>query len=154
MMSKKEEAKTQEKPTPQIKPTTLELAETKRCNWCITPEPDHTIQDMLAREYWGHISERLLPGDFIEAVPEDRSYVATFLVLGRDKGWALVKILSYVETYDKGEGSNLPDGFTISFVPAHKWRVVDSTGAVISKDHDDKKEAQKWLRDHVKNFKK
>jgi hypothetical protein len=143
-----------ERPTPQIKPTTLELAETKRNLWCVQPENDHTIDDMLSRDYWAHISQQILPGDFIEAVPGDRSYVAKFIVLGRDKGWALVKLLSYVEIYDRDDGTELPDGYIINFIPAQKWRVVSRTGDVLSKNHEEKADANKWLKEHLKNFKK
>jgi len=134
--------------TLKLSPVNIEQAEAIRMVWSVMPDPEVTVDDMLKPDYWAHVAMKLRPGDRIEAMPADRNYLAKFIVLGRDRLWAKVVLISYVVVYDKDEVP-ADEGYIVSFVPSQKWRVVKGND-VLTKDHDDKQSALVWLKEHRK----
>ena len=139
---------------PQLMPNSIEEAAQKRNIWQITPEPGVTVDDILKKEYWAHTSGCLTPGDRIEAIPQDRSYYAEFIVLGKDKHWATVKLLGpVIQIFENQEEAEAvaDTGYTVAFAGPHKWRVVrNNDKQVMSKGHDSREQAEAWLKEFKK----
>ena len=130
------------------KPTSIFEATYKRTVWCVTPPSDVEPKDLLESDYWAHVAKRFTAGDRIEAVPEDRHYFAEFFVLAAATNWAKVVLLRE-ETLIKDNETSVTDGYSIGFAGPHKWRVTMGSD-VLSKGHDDRGSAAKWLEEHLK----
>lgn len=133
------------------KPTNIENAEYARTVYQVKPEISVTVKDMLEPDYWAHVAKTLRAGDRIEAVPEDRHYFAEFFVLAASTNWAKLVLLRET-TLIKDNEKSVTDGFSIGFAGPHKWRVTRGQ-EVLSKGHDDKDAAARWLSDHLKDLK-
>ena len=128
------------------KPTNLEEDVVARKIWCVTPEVAVTVKDMLNPKYWAHVARMLRAGERIEAVPADRHYFAEFFVLGASDNWAQV-ILLRETVLIKDNKQTTSGGYTVGWNATDKWRVTQD-GNVLTTGHDDKKAAEKWLKEH------
>ena len=126
----------------------------------IYPERGTTIEDMLTRDYWQHMGREFKPLDKIEAVAEDGTWYAELLVLACDRLWAKVHLLGKWELTTQDVSASQAElrlqDFTIRFIPAKKWCVLDKpktpgTPPGYLKDQcASKEDAEIWLRGHVK----
>ena len=132
------------------RPTNVEEAVAARNIWQVKPEIAAKVEDLLNPDYWAHVARRFRAGDRIEAVPDDRHYFAEFFVLAASSNWAKVILLRH-EVLIKDNETTMTDGFSIGFAGAHKWRVTRGD-EILSKGHDDKTAASKWLADHMKEL--
>lgn len=132
------------------KPTNIEESTYARSIYQVKPEISATVKDLLEPDYWAHVAKQLRAGDRIEAVPDDRHYYAEFFVLAASTNWAKLILLREV-TLIKDNEKTVTDGFEIGFAGPHKWRVTMGSD-VISKGHDDKDSAAKWLAEHLKDI--
>lgn len=132
------------------KPTNIEEAVAARNIWQVKPEIAVTVEDLLNPDYWAHVARRMRAGDRVEAVPDDRHYFAEFFVLAASSNWAKLVLIREV-TIIKDNEKIVMDGFQIGFGGAHKWRVTRGE-EVLSKGHDDKDSATKWLAENMKEL--
>ncbi len=133
------------------RPTNLEESTYARTIWQVKPEINVTVKDLLNPDYWAHVARHLRAGDRIEAIPDDRHYFAEFFVLAASTNWAKLVLLRE-KTIIKDNDRTVTDGFSVAFAGAHKWRVTRGS-EILSKDHDDKASASKWLADNMKDLK-
>ena len=132
------------------KPTNIEEAVAARNIWQVKPEIAVTVEDLLKPEYWAHVARRMRAGDRVEAVPDDRHYFAEFFVLAASSNWAKLVLLREV-TIIKDNEQIVSEDFMVAFAGAHKWRVTRGD-EVLSKGHDDKDSATKWLAENMKEL--
>ncbi len=132
------------------RPTTISESSYASITWHVQPEIAVTVEDLLDPGYWAHVANRMKAGHRIIAVPDDRHYFAEFFVLAASTNWAKVVLLrekTLIEDNEKTE----TEGYLIGFAGAHKWRVTRGA-EVISKGHDDKDAAAKWLAENLKDL--
>ena len=132
------------------KPTIIEEAPVARNVWHVEPEVAVTVKDMLDSDYWAHVASRIRAGDRIEAVPSDRHYFAEFFVVAASSNWVKLKLLREI-TLIKDNDTTRSGDFVIKFAGRHKWR-VERGSEILSKDHDDKELAEKWLEENKSNL--
>jgi len=133
------------------RPTNIEESTYARTVWQVKPEIAATVKDLLDPDYWAHVARRFRAGDRVEAIPDDRHYYAEFFVLAASTNWAKLILLREVTLIEDNE-KTVTDGFSIGFGGAHKWRVTRGD-EILSKGHDDKDSAAKWLADNLKDLK-
>ena len=122
-------------------------AEYVRTVWAVKPEPGTTVEDLKQKEYWSHVAKTVSVGDRIEAVPEDNSWFAEFLIKAKTEVDVTVILLRYVSTEEKAAAND--DEFTIMFAGGAKWRVSrKSDKAVLSENHQTRELAEAWLKEH------
>ena len=129
------------------KPTSIEESTYARTIYQVKPEISVTVKDLLEPDYWAHVAKRLRAGDRIEAIPDDRHYYAEFFVLAASTNWAKLVLLREI-TLIKDNEKSVTDGFSIGFAGPHKWRVTRGE-EILSKGHDDKDSAARWLTEHL-----
>lgn len=127
------------------KVTDLKLAEYKRNVWSYRPV-GVTVKDMLDPTFWAHVSNKLVPGDQVEAFAQDGSFYAEFIVLASKHAWVKVELLQLHEfggkTKDDGE-------HLIKWSGGAKWRVIrKADGEVLQSGLQSKELAQEWLDKH------
>ena len=132
------------------RPTNIEEAVAARNVWQVKPEIAVTVKDLLDPNYWAHVARRMRAGDRVEAVPDDRHYFAEFFVLAASSNWVKLVLMREV-TLIKDNEKTVTEGFTVAFAGAHKLRVTRGD-EVLSKGHDDKEAASKWLADNLKDL--
>jgi len=132
------------------RPTNIEQASYECNTWQVKPEINAKPKDLLDPNYWAHVAGRMRAGDRVEAVPDDRHYYAEYFVLAASKNWAKLVLMREV-TLIKDNDKTVSEGFTVEFAGNHKWRVREGS-SVISKGHDDKDAASKWLAEHMKDI--
>ena len=121
------------------------------------PEQGTSAEDLLVRNYWAHIAKGLKPLDKIEAVAKDGTWYAEYLVLGCDRMWAKVVMLSKVNlsTADVSASQAL-DNFDIKHVAGQKWCVYTKpenkadAPALLKSGCPDREDARVWLLGHIK----
>ena len=133
------------------KPTIIDESTYARTIWCVKPEISVTVKDMLSPDYWAHVARSMRAGDRVEAIPDDRHYFAEFFVLAASTNWAKLILLREIPLIKDNEEVQT-DGFAVKFAGAHKWRVTRGK-EILSKGHDDKDSAAKWLADNLKDLK-
>lgn len=119
--------------------------------WSVKPKHGTTIEQMLDPAYWAHTSRRLRPLDRLEAVSEDGSWYAEFIVLSQGDNWARVHVLRRVELADSTpiEDANHEVKWG---GPARNFMVVRrSDSAILVKDLASAQVAGDWIRDFVGN---
>lgn len=114
----------------------------------VKPEMDTPIDAMLDQSYWAHVASKMQPGDLIEIVPEDRSYIAELFV--RDAGHLYAKVALKSHTVFGKADSKTPDGYEVKWHGPHaKYAVL--LGADKLKDgFVDKAEANAWIAEFKK----
>lgn len=128
-------------------------AEYVRTVWAVKPEPGTTVEDLKQKEYWSHVAKTVSVGDRIEAVPEDNSWFAEFLIKAKTEVDVTVILLRYVSTEEKAAAND--DEFTIMFAGGAKWRVLrNSDKAILIDKLDSRDEAAAWLNKYIAENKK
>lgn len=136
-----------------ILPGRMKLAEYERQDWVVNAEFGTNIQDVLDPAYWAHVASRFKPYDHIEVRSEDGSWIAKFLVLGCDRTWAKIHLLSEhkLTTTDISLSQAIKKHDAQWRGPEHKWSVIRlSDKEVIKVKFDSKEEANRWIVEHEK----
>lgn len=151
---------TERKPPEALNGHRRKAAEFERSIHRIYPERGTLPEDLLRRDYWAHLGRELKPLDKIEAIAEDGTWYAEYLVLGCDRLWAKVHLLSSHDLTTQDVSATQAElseaDFTVKFVPAKKWCVLDKPTTVgtppgyLKDQCQTKQEAQEWLRGHIK----
>jgi hypothetical protein len=108
---------------------------------------DEAVAAMRDPAFWANVSTRMHANDRIEAMPEDGSYFAEFMVRSAGPNWAHVEVLrqhafiSAESVVAKAKDAEVNWGG-----PAHKWRVQrPSDKAVLKSGFDTPDQANSWL---------
>lgn len=132
-----------------LHPTRLAQSEMARNQWNVSPEYGTPYEALLDPAYWAHVSAKLRRGDIITALSEDNSYFAEYIVLEPDKLRAEVALLTHVDLAANSKfNAEVPKGFEIKFRGPCKWSVLRGTDVL--KEGMTRKEADAWLKDHVR----
>lgn len=117
---------------------------------------------LLVPEYWINVAGRLRRYDEIRAVADDDTFDVLLTVARVEHAvgsvpYAKMRVLRYWEPSHDEDTSEARDealaetagGFTVSFAPKHRWRVVDPGGNVVMKGLETEAAAQDWLAGHL-----
>ena len=109
-----------------------------------------TVADMLKRDYWAHVAQRMRPGTKIAVLTEDKRLYAEFIVFALGSTWAEVRQLGTEINVDKlVAGSGVADDFIIRDLGLiKKWGVIRvSDGREVKADGSLETEdaARAWL---------
>jgi hypothetical protein len=118
---------------------------------------DHetTLEDILRPGFWAHHTNVLRVDDLIDILSADGGMDVQVRVIGKGIGLVNVRpIRVWVREQEAAvEGpvlTEVPDGYTINFAPAQRWRVMtNEPHMIISKDHQTKSDAIKAALEHA-----
>lgn len=134
----------------QLAPRSFEADDIVRNTWHAKPEFETPMDAMLDPAYWAHVSAKLRRGDIINALPDDNSYFAQFLVV--DVGKLYAKVVKTPMCFEIKPAQMLnvevPKGYEVKFRGPRKWSVLRGTDVL--KEDMEKSDAERWLSDHVK----
>ncbi len=121
----------------------------------VIPAEKHTVEDTLKPEYWANVTDKIQITDRIEAIWEDNSIFAEYIVTDVGPTWAKVILINEVDL-TKAKVSTPPEKpseYKISFGGNLLRHVVVrlSDGKRISEDHATSEAAEQWLSDHKKS---
>jgi hypothetical protein len=120
------------------------------------PEHTDTFTDTLKADYWKHVARFLKPGSIIQAVWEDNSLFAEYLVLDVQEGGTGAKVAALRKEplicFDDGIYVGKDTDFRIEFGGNfHKWRAVrTSDGEVVIKQALSQLDCQNRLAEYRK----
>lgn len=108
---------------------------------------DEAVNAMKDPAFWANVSTRMHPNDRIEAMPEDGSYFAEFMVRSAGPNWAHVEALRTVAFVSAESVVARVKDLKVEWGgPAHKHRVVRvSDKAVLKHGFDTPEQANEWL---------
>lgn len=132
--------------------------EFQRTIWVATSLENTIPEDLLAPEYWAHVSAMLKPWDRIEVRANDGSWLAELLVLESARNWARVHILNAYKltTTDmamtQAEIRGKYADFRIEHMGPHeKWCVIRrSDNQKIHEGAENNDSARAWLDARIK----
>jgi len=132
------------------------LAETSFNTHRAMPEYTDKFEDTLKADYWKHVARTMRAGDIIQAVWEDNTLYAEYLVLQVLEGGVGAKVANLHKVplvcFDEGVFVDNGTQYKIEFAGNfHKWRVIRlSDGEVISAKHLSEHEARNSLHEYRK----
>jgi hypothetical protein len=115
-----------------------------------------TMEEVSIPGNWANVFSKVNAHDEVIVTPEDLSWRLHLLVIDKGVGWvktALLHAIDLTKITAKQPVVELPsevpedapappDGYTVNFAPAHKWRVMtNDPHLVVSKDHKTRAEA-------------
>lgn len=122
-----------------------------------------TMEDVSVPGNWANVFSKVNVDDEVIVSPEDRTWRLHLLVTETGVGWvktALLHAIDLTKTVAKkklveqpgevpDDAPMPPDGYTVNFAPAHKWRAMtNDPQMVVSKDHRTRAEAIQAAIDH------
>jgi hypothetical protein len=121
-------------------------------------QPEHTdkFEDTLKADYWKHVARNMRPGDKIEAVWEDNSLYAEYLVLVVMEGGVGAKVAllrkEILVCFDDGVFVDNGTQYKIEFAGNfHKFRIIRvSDGEVVGSKYGSELEARNALHEYRK----
>lgn len=134
-----------------LSPISLKPAESSRNVWRVTAALGTQRKDFQNPNYWAHVSNKLKPNDLIEAIAEDGSFYATFIVRNCDRTWARVCELDYTDLnpapLSKEELSKIRDEYDIKLRGPKGWCVIRrQTNNVMHEGCHSREDAEDWLK--------
>lgn len=123
-----------------------------------------TMEDVAIPGNWANVFSKVSLHDEVIVVPEDRTWRLHLLVTEIGVGLvktALLHAIDLTKAVAKQKPVELPndvaedapqppDGYTVNFAPAHKWRAMtNDPHMVISKDHRTRAEAVQAAHAHA-----
>lgn len=122
-----------------------------RTIFAVKPEFGVTVEDMLKPEYWTHVAQQLRPLCRIEAVAEDGSWFAEFMVISTSKLAANVSLMRHVLLSEVKPSADGDTHFAKWAGPSAKYRVVrKSDNAAIKDGFDTQAQALIWIAENIK----
>lgn len=143
---------TEEKKLTTLMPARMKLAEYERQDWVVNAEEGTKISDILEPNYWAHVAAKFKPYDAIEVRAEDGSWIANFIVLGCDRNWAKVHLLSEHMLSTADVSLTQATKHLVKWRgPEHKWSVIRlSDSQVLKTSFTSKDDACRWVIEHEK----
>ena len=139
-----------------LKPGRFELTEHANQDKTITVEEGTKLSDLEVPAFYSNVAVQLRPYDHIRVRIDTGEWYAELLVLSCGKNWAKVKVLNKYDLESKDTLLQGPDlsGYEVKYRgPHHKHSVVRvSDSEVIKDEFSDKREAEAWLLDYVKQL--
>lgn len=132
---------------PQIKPSEIALAESKRNVWaCVVPN-NITVEALQSPDFWPLVADRFSRRDLITAQPEDGRWWCELLVRDCGSNYAVITLLRKIDlpplhprTVDA-----LPAGHTCEFLgPERLWGILRGS-EVLRSEFKTKAEACQWI---------
>lgn len=132
-----------------MKPTQIFTAENSNVVFYLPVEPGTTIEDVLAPEFWAHVSRRMSPGNRIEIFAQD--FWAMLIVRSAGKVDAVVQVLQHVELGDAKAATATGSLYDVVWrSPTRKWGVIRiSDKAVVKEDIQTKEQALEWVKNRA-----
>lgn len=128
----------------------FKLAQYDRNEYVLNVPQGVEIEDCTQPEFWAHIANKLRPYDHIEVRAEDGSWVAELLVLGCDRNWAKVHVMSKTDLVNMklafvNDAAIVPEWSG----PQTKWRVKRvSDNEILQAGLSTKDESIAWIRNY------
>ena len=131
----------------------IKLAEYARQVHRVTTPEGITYPEILASEFWAHVSGTFTKGDLIEVFAEDSSWYAQLLVLDCSRLHAKVASLVYQSLAVKAKRAE-DTAFSVEFKgPNRKWSVIRKKDKEIVKENfESKDDANVWLDENRETF--
>lgn len=134
------------------------LADYMRSEYHVRAPYGTTIEDVLRPTFWSFHVNLLKPGDLVDVVAEDNSFDVTVRVVDKAIGKVVVRELrrwvgeaKVKPGTEEGEVVTIP-GFTVSFAPRTKWRVIRNADKLeMVRDLASRADAEKWAIDHAED---
>lgn len=146
-------------PRPILSPERMtETEDANRTFTVVVPYPT-TYEEILAKDFWANVSQRLTQYDRITAIPDDGSWYAELLVANKGDGWANVKELRHI-VLDERETAVRLDEAPEDYPVFHKGKFLKfcvtrrADGAILSKGFDRKSDAIDWAKNYARGQKK
>ncbi|RUU80013.1 hypothetical protein [Mesorhizobium sp. M7A.F.Ca.MR.362.00.0.0] len=123
-----------------------------------------TMEEVAIPGNWANVFAKVKTDDEVIVTPEDRSWRLHLLVAETGVGWVKTVLLHAIDlnkvvTKPKAveqpdeipdDAPLPPDGYTVNFAPAHKWRAMtNDPQLVVSKDHKTRIDALKAAHEHA-----
>lgn len=112
----------------------------------------HDNNDIKKASYWANCTRSVKAGDFITVRKEDHSFIARLYVRAVEPNYGLKVFL--IEEHDllgkKCDSEESAKDFEISFVPAHKHRIIrKKTKDILEKGFQTREEAEVYLEKYL-----
>lgn len=140
-----------------IPPVRLQRRDEAITEWYHRAPQGTTIEHVLDPDFWAHTAAQMRRtpnkgiGDTVWVVAEDGSFDIEVLVVAVDpRGlWAQVRVLRAWQHEGKTQPAALTgpdkDGYVVEFSGPQRWRILDRSGEIVSKDHPDESAAREAL---------
>lgn len=135
-----------------LNPSRMRLSEYETQNWVCTAEQGTTVKDLLQPSYWAHTSANFKPYDHIEVRIDDGIWLVELLVLGCDRNWAKVHLLSEHKLTTSDVSQSQAAKHEVQWKGPHLKHCVIrlSDSEIVKEGISDKKEAYVWMANHEK----
>lgn len=132
-------------------------SEFERNHFRATPEATHTPDDTLDPAYWCNMTKLVARTDVIEAVWEDNSLYAEYLVLDKGHTWvkvALLRIVDLTTSPSQAAPASQASEYEVKFINNHfKFGVVrKKDGHAIKQNLPTEKAAQDFMSDYIRTI--
>ena len=141
--------------SPRLSPAQLKVADFERRSYrCVVPSAV-TPKDILAPEYWTHVSRQLKKYDHIEVIWEDGTYRAELFVTDAADLYTKVAIIN---AQDLSKGKEKPaaapkadvPGYSFKFMGTNRHCVIrDADKEIVFKGGADRAAAEKGLEEYL-----
>lgn len=145
------------KVNPKLTASRFQGAEFARHLFRATPAASHDVRDTLHPEYFSTFANQIALTDKIEAVWDDNSKYAEYLVIDKGPNWVKVKLLVLVDL-SKAPSVAAPDpaesDYEVLFLNNHEKHCVirKSDNKAIKRHLATKQEAEAFLADYLKKI--
>lgn len=112
---------------------------------------DHTVDDILRPGYWAHHPDKFRVFDLVDVLTEDGNIDMQLRVVRKSVGMVVMRPVRIWQADEKPKTEpapadepdmEVPEGYEVNHVPAHKWRVMTKNPSqIVSKGHGSKNEA-------------
>lgn len=135
-----------------LNPQRMRLAEYETQHWVCTAEQGTVVKDLLEPSYWAHCSAQFKPYDHVEVRIDDGTWLVNLLVLGCDRNWARVHLLSEHKLTSADVSLSQAVKHEVQWKGPHlKFCVIRLSDKEVVKDGiADKKDAFAWMSNHEK----
>ena len=126
-----------------------------RSEYLCTAHPNTTPEDLLAPEYWAHISAQLRPRDRIEAWANDGSWMAEYVVLEAGRNWARPHLLQVYHFTSGDQAMTQADAMSPYEIlhrgPHCQWSVIRKVDREVMHEGEATMDgAVAWLKERLK----
>lgn len=145
------DSKESEKKFARLTPSRIGQTVARRNDWLVNVPPETTKDDLINKEYWTHVANKLRPLDHVEVVFDDGSKWFEFMVLKANNNEAILKLL-HEANFDGEPEEDVASEYEVKWGgPVAKFRIVrKSDGRVIEEGISTKEEAYSRLANHQK----
>jgi hypothetical protein len=119
--------------------------------WEVVPPVGTPFENLLQREFWANVSQRMRMGDTIIAVARDGAWWAELVVWDAGQNWAIVSQVSKLERPDYSAAPGVEAEFEIVRDPIDGVCVKSrKTGVRVKTSFPNHEDARRWIIDHQK----